>query len=182
MVLTAASCSPRRPGFVVSVTSAMREAFRRLDISVGISGPHDFAVRFPVTRQCREQRPPHPAPTFVTIAIRPSWRARDARRDARDLPVATSIDACGRLARRANQVGRWKTCQGRLANASRKSSPRTRGPIRRGPSIFATRGEGLRDPLTTVVMGPCVRRDDGSSPLWRTLHPGTRLRISRQAP
>src|SRR5581483_2151667 len=58
-------------------------------------------------------------------------------------------------------------CQGRLANASRKSSPRTQGPIRRGPSIFATRGEGLRDPLTTVVMGPCVRRDDGSSSLWR---------------
>ena len=33
-----------------------------------------------------------PHPTFVTIAKRPSHRARDARKPARDLPVVTSDD------------------------------------------------------------------------------------------
>jgi hypothetical protein len=34
----------------------------RFDISVGISGPHDFAVRFKRTRLLRQKRPSHPAP------------------------------------------------------------------------------------------------------------------------
>src|SRR5712675_2061901 len=65
---------------------------RELDASVGASGPHDFAVRSNISRQRavdRSQvpenppcdpiarkmlpRPPHPAPTFVTIMIRPSF-------------------------------------------------------------------------------------------------------------
>jgi hypothetical protein len=33
--------------------------------------PHDFAVRAGTTRQLCRQRPPHPAPRFVTIASRP---------------------------------------------------------------------------------------------------------------
>jgi hypothetical protein len=44
-----------------------------------------------------------PRPTLVTIAKRPSWRARDAREDAGDLPDITSEIFCDRLARRANQ-------------------------------------------------------------------------------
>jgi hypothetical protein len=45
---------------------------RKLDTSVGVSGPHDFAVREPArtSARCRVHRIPHP--TFVTIAIRPS--------------------------------------------------------------------------------------------------------------
>ena len=35
---------------------------RELDISVGISGPHDFAVRIGAARLAAPQRPPHPAP------------------------------------------------------------------------------------------------------------------------
>jgi hypothetical protein len=44
----------------------------KLDTSVEASGPHDFAVRFSAIRQRRTQRPSHPVPTSVTIAIRPS--------------------------------------------------------------------------------------------------------------
>jgi hypothetical protein len=33
-----------------------------LDTSVGVSGPHDFAVRLKRPRQKRHPRPPHPAP------------------------------------------------------------------------------------------------------------------------
>ncbi len=73
-----------------------RHAFRELDASVGASGPHDFAVRCnrlssarsliahrsfdppcdPLARQTLP-RPPHPIPTFVTMANAPL-----ARRDA----------------------------------------------------------------------------------------------------
>jgi hypothetical protein len=42
-----------------------------LDASVEASGPHDFAVRVSTFRQACYQRPPHPVPTFVTIAKRP---------------------------------------------------------------------------------------------------------------
>jgi hypothetical protein len=45
----------------------------KLDTSVGVSGPHDFAVRKP---SAFVNAPPHvhriPYPTFVTIAKRPS--------------------------------------------------------------------------------------------------------------
>ncbi len=75
---------------------------RVLDASVGASGPHDFAVRSSISRQRavdRSQvpknppcdpvarktlpRPPHPSPTSVTIAKRPSvW---DGMRKVLDL-------------------------------------------------------------------------------------------------
>jgi hypothetical protein len=42
------------------------------------------------------------SPTFVTIAKRPSYRARDARKGAGDLPDVTSKSVCDQLARRAN--------------------------------------------------------------------------------
>ncbi len=62
MVLRFPSCSPRRPGFVVSVVSATHKHCRQLDISVGTSGPHDFSVRFIIARQSMPKRPSHPAP------------------------------------------------------------------------------------------------------------------------
>src|SRR5205814_5943616 len=45
---------------------------RKLDASVEASGPHDFAVRISAVRQKHQPRPPHPVPTSVTIAKRPS--------------------------------------------------------------------------------------------------------------
>jgi hypothetical protein len=56
-------------------------AIRRLGISTGMPGPHDFAVRLGIVRRrdqrsrCNPIRPSHPGPTFVTIAKRPSDRA-----------------------------------------------------------------------------------------------------------
>jgi hypothetical protein len=41
--------------------ATMRKHRRPLDISVGISGPHDFAVRDRRLRLVRSSRPPHPA-------------------------------------------------------------------------------------------------------------------------
>jgi len=48
-----------------------RNCFHRLDTSVEMSGPHDFTVRFGLARLA-PKRPPHPAPTSVTFAKRPS--------------------------------------------------------------------------------------------------------------
>src|SRR5450631_4017730 len=48
-----------------------------LDTSVGVSGPHGLTVREDIVRprikRCDISRPPLPASTFMTIAIRPSW-------------------------------------------------------------------------------------------------------------
>src|SRR5450631_1129121 len=68
MVLTVTSCSPRRSGLFVTVACGL---LRRLDAGVEASGPHDFAVRIWRSRLWHHQRPPHPAPTFVTIANAP---------------------------------------------------------------------------------------------------------------
>jgi hypothetical protein len=53
----------------------MRKHHRQLDISVGMSGPHDFAVRFENAFVCRTESVHRiPRPTFVTIAKRPSFK------------------------------------------------------------------------------------------------------------
>ena len=49
---------PGAPGFLATVACATS---RRLDTSVGVSGPHAFSVRLKRPRQKRHQRPPHPA-------------------------------------------------------------------------------------------------------------------------
>jgi hypothetical protein len=52
----------------------MQSIIGLLDISVGISGPHDFAVR-PQSRPSGDIACVHriPHPTFVTVAKRPSY-------------------------------------------------------------------------------------------------------------
>ena len=45
----------------------------KLDTSVGVSGPHDFAVRLSVVRQRHRHVHRIPHPTFVTTAKRPSY-------------------------------------------------------------------------------------------------------------
>jgi hypothetical protein len=54
-----------------------------------------------VSRSFRVHRSPRP--TFVTIAKRPSWWARDSARSEGDLPLRSTVIDCDTLARRANQ-------------------------------------------------------------------------------
>ena len=75
---------------------------------------------------CADPRPSHPAPTFVTIAKRPSCRARDGRKGARDLPDVTTETACDTLARRANRSACAKCCQAPNASALAGMSAPTR--------------------------------------------------------
>ena len=63
----------------------------QVNASVEAPRPHGFVVRETGAFVCcaiRGHRIPHP--TFVTIAKRPSDRARDGRKGARDLPVVAS--------------------------------------------------------------------------------------------
>jgi hypothetical protein len=60
-----------------------REQIYSLDTSLGVSGPHAFAVRLSTVRprensRALPKRPSHPASRVVTIAIRPSCRSRTA--------------------------------------------------------------------------------------------------------
>jgi len=74
---------PGESGFLATIADG---SSRQLDASVEASGPHDFAVRKAAPFVVRQgSRPPHPAPTSVTIAIRPSLRARDGFGYAADL-------------------------------------------------------------------------------------------------
>jgi len=85
----------------------------RLDISVEISGPHDFAVRDKRIRLVRQARPPHPAPNTRDDREAPLIRARDGTDDAGDLGVRSMRTHCGTLARRANHVPRaWRMSRG----------------------------------------------------------------------
>ena len=87
----------------------MRQHHRPVDASVEASRPHDFAVRLHAhSSRARQASTASRAQRFVTIAKRPSYRARDARKNARDLPDVTSENACDRLTRRANQAARPK--------------------------------------------------------------------------
>jgi hypothetical protein len=103
--------SLRRSGFFVTVPGVMRSiiarftpASRRQDHAALSSARGAFVVC-----ASRGHRIPHP--TSVTIAIRPSWWARDGRKNAFDLPDVTSEIACDTMARRANQLARVKCCQ-----------------------------------------------------------------------
>ena len=78
MVLRFPSRSPRRPAFLPP--SSAKVASRELDASTGASGPHDFAVRLRRRRPRHPQRPPHPAPRFVTLRNAPLSGAGRRRR------------------------------------------------------------------------------------------------------
>jgi hypothetical protein len=60
-------------GLFVTVAGAMRKHCRQLDISVEMSGPHDFAVRLARDRRSHQSVHRIPRPTFVTTAKRPSF-------------------------------------------------------------------------------------------------------------
>jgi hypothetical protein len=69
----------------------MRKHHREFNTSVGVSGPHDFAVRKSIVRPHGQAALRHshvhriPHPTSVTIAIRPSSMRRDGVRETRFL-------------------------------------------------------------------------------------------------
>ena len=88
MVLTASFVLS--PVIGLSCHRHLADASARLDASVEASGPHGFAVRLTCVRLAHLKHPPHPHPTFVTIAKRPSYRARMARGYKDDLPVGQS--------------------------------------------------------------------------------------------
>ena len=57
----------------------------RLDVSIGTSGPHDFAVRSPRARQSRKKHPSHPAPNVRDDRDTPLSWGRDSADSAVDL-------------------------------------------------------------------------------------------------
>ena len=57
-------------GFFVTIIPK-KLASQELDASIGASGPHDFAVRLTRCSSKALWRPPHPIPTFVTMANAP---------------------------------------------------------------------------------------------------------------
>jgi hypothetical protein len=61
------------PGTGLSCPRRLRTCIRKLDTSVGVSGPHDFSVRLSALRPKAHPRPPHPAPRFVTLRNAPLW-------------------------------------------------------------------------------------------------------------
>ena len=80
---------PGEPGLLSP--SPASSSSRRLDISVGISGPHAFAVRDKRIRLLRRRVHRIFRPTFSDDRETPLLgRAEDARRSARDLPVVAS--------------------------------------------------------------------------------------------
>jgi hypothetical protein len=58
-------------GFLATIISE-KLASQKLDASIGTSGPHDFTVRITRCSSKAHPRPPHPIPTFVTMANAPS--------------------------------------------------------------------------------------------------------------
>ena len=59
---------PGAPGFLATIVCV---PWRKLDTSVGVSGPHAFAVRVRCRRLRHPPRPSHPAPRFVTLRNAP---------------------------------------------------------------------------------------------------------------
>jgi hypothetical protein len=72
MVLTAYFVLATETGLCCLRRQRDAKHHRQLDISVGISGPHDFAVREMSAFALAPQAATASRPAFVTIAIRPS--------------------------------------------------------------------------------------------------------------
>jgi hypothetical protein len=80
---------PGEPGFFATVVPE-KLASQEFDTSVGMSGPHDFAVReLRHSSFRRRPRPSHPASRFVTIAHTPLLPRRDGASFGFDLPDGT---------------------------------------------------------------------------------------------
>jgi hypothetical protein len=60
MVLTVSFVLSPAIGFVATVP-AQCKALAQIDAGIEASGPHDFTVRVPITRQLTGSRPSHPA-------------------------------------------------------------------------------------------------------------------------
>jgi hypothetical protein len=102
MVLTASFVLSSATG--LSCHRRSRITIRKLDISVGMSGPHDFSVREQGHSSRDLPRPPRPLPNVHDDRETPLLRARDRARCAADLGLRSISAGCGRLARRANQI------------------------------------------------------------------------------
>ncbi len=80
--------------------------FDDLDISTGISGPHDFAVRECIARPRNSRRHAHvhriSSPTLVTIAKRPSHRAGTPKNVNLICPTRQVRTGCDKVTRRAS--------------------------------------------------------------------------------
>ena len=117
---------------------------RRLDTSVGVSGPHDFSVREQGHSSRDLPRPPHPLPNVLDDRETPLVRARDSVRCAADLGSRSIRAGCGRLARRANQLAmteRSVKCEpsfrGATKSRARNLSGRPLlGEMDSGPALF----------------------------------------------
>jgi hypothetical protein len=95
------------PARCASIVANLTPASRRQDHAASSSARQAHS-------SCAQSRGHRiPCPTSVTIAKRPSWRARDGRINAFDLPDVTSEMACDTMARRANHSRCAKSCQGR---------------------------------------------------------------------
>ncbi len=135
-------------GFLAPVIGAMPSHRRPLGISVGMPGPHDFAVRTGSARLTRRRGHRIPLPTFMTIAKRPSCgggirghnhiflknrseiflsRGLDERSQLESLEEIALKNICAaldfrrvrRAARGRNSPSGKSRCQRRTASASR---------------------------------------------------------------
>jgi hypothetical protein len=78
------------PGLIATVTPEKQLASHGLDLSVGRSGPHDFAVRKSIVRLSMRLRPSHPALYVRDDREAPLFQARDGGISGSDLPDDTS--------------------------------------------------------------------------------------------
>src|ERR1700730_7287508 len=87
MVLRLIPCSPRRPGFFATVA---RGLLHELSTSVGVPGPHGFAVRVSAARLAPLLRPSHPVPNVRDDRDTSLLWVETAETSGGDLPDGTS--------------------------------------------------------------------------------------------
>jgi len=163
---TAYSMFSPETGFVVSVAGGDTESI--VANLTPASGRQDrmalpYAAR--VVRLATLPRPSHPAPNVRDDRETPLMWARDARRNASDLPVVASERACDQLARRANQVAIGNPCQVRSNCLRILRQVRTAGwfaselkTARRHFSACAAVISGHRTEDSGALQADCFRR------------------------
>jgi len=104
-------------------------AIRRLGISTGMPGPHDFAVRDRIVRRqvisSLRRAPVHriSSPTLVTIAKRPSHRAGTCGNVELICPTWQVIIGCDKVTRRAVCVAWMRSRPSSRAQAKQSRAP-----------------------------------------------------------